>query len=69
MVRNLRHVHGSDICVLRGRCNEFVMAGIACVALSVSGATFHALLLVYRYKIMTGAGFGVTSLFPVAILW
>ena len=32
VVRNLRHVHGSEKCVVRGRHNEFVMAGIACVA-------------------------------------
>ena len=46
MVRNLLHVHGSEKCVLHGRCNEFVMAGIACVAFSLSGATCHAVTFV-----------------------
>ena len=61
MVRNLLHVHGSDKCVLHGRCNEFVMAGIACVDFSVSGATCNARLLAHRYKMMARVAFGDIS--------
>ena len=60
---HLRHVHGSDKCVLRGRCmqaNEFVMDWIVCVTFLVSGATCHSLLEVYRYD-MAGAEFSLRN--------
>ncbi len=47
MVRTaFAQVHGSDTCVLRVKCNEFVMVWIACSAFFVAGAAFRALLAV-----------------------